>query len=245
MAHTCRVSVFVPVFNARYLIKRNLRRAYACLAQSPYPFEMFIVDDNSSDTSSRFARAINSVTANARPSLQYLTYRCGPSRRENLAQAFYRAQGEVVCFIDADFSCDISFLTKALELCMHAPADMVIGSRYVKGARVRRRPLRRLASYAYNWAVRALFRSRIRDHQCGMKVFRKSALVPLLDRMGYDETFSRGWFWDAELLVRAQRAGYTVIEMPVDWQYADTSTFDWKRELLCLGRMAALKKELG
>jgi glycosyltransferase involved in cell wall biosynthesis len=238
------VSLFIPVYNVRRLIKVNLRKSYNALLKLDSNFEIFIVDDNSSDKSDRFARIINRARSTAGRDVRYIRYNNGPSRRENLTRSFYLARGEIICFIDADFSCDISYLLKAIEFLKEKPIDIVIGSRYIKGVKIKRRFVRRFFSFFYNLAIRVLFKSKIKDHQCGLKAFRKNAAMPIIDKMGYDNKFIRGWFWDAEFLIRAQRAKLKIMEMPVEWHEANVSTFDIRRELRCLKAIIALKREL-
>jgi glycosyltransferase involved in cell wall biosynthesis len=239
------VSLFIPVYNARSLIKTNLRQAYNFLLKLDSGFEIFIVDDNSTDDSHRLVKIINKAKGVQGKEIKYLYYDKGPSRRENLAKSVCLAKGSIFGFIDADFSCGLSFFLKAIEILKKNSADIVIGSRYIKGAKTERRPIRRIFSFFYNLTVRLLFGSRIKDHQCGLKVFRKDTVLPIIEKMGYDEKFIRGWFWDAELLIRAQKAKLKIIEMPVDWHEAATSTFNIRRELRCLKAIIALKRELG
>jgi glycosyltransferase involved in cell wall biosynthesis len=240
-----KVSLFIPVFNASRLIRDDLRKCYDALLRLGNDFEIILVDDNSTDASHRFRRVIEKAKQATGREIKYLSYDKGPSRRENLARSFCAAKYDVIAFMDADLSCDVSFLLKAIDLLKKGSADIVTGSRYVKGARARRRPLRRIFSFFYNTALRILFDSRIKDHQCGLKVFRRDKVMPVIDEMGYDEKFVRGWFWDAELLIRAQKAALKIIEMPVEWHYADMSTFNFRRELRCLRSIAKLRKNFG
>ena len=62
--------------------------------------------------------------------------------------------------------------------------------------------------------------SRLSDHQCGFKAFRKDLILPVIK-----EVEERGWFWDTELLVRAQRNGLEVKEIPIEWKEAPNSRF--------------------
>jgi hypothetical protein len=55
--------------------------------------------------------------------------------------------------------------------------------------------------------------SKVKDHQCGFKAFKREALLQLLD-----EVAACHWFWDTELLVRASRKGYAIKEIPVEWK---------------------------
>lgn len=239
-----KVSIFIPVYNSRILIHRALRKIYSTFFNSRYNFEIFIVDDCSTDRTSRFGHLMNKIFNKTTNEIKYLFYSEGPSRRENLARSFYSATGNIICFIDVDLSCDPSYLLKAIDILNEKQADIVIGSRYIKGAKVKRRLKRRIISFFYNLTVRLLFKSKIQDHQCGLKVFRKDSIMPVIDRMGYDKELIRGWFWDAELLIRAQRAGLDIIEMPVEWCYADISTFNFRRELRCLKAMIKLNEAL-
>lgn len=233
------ISLFVPVYNSADFLRPNIEKAFRMLESMSRPFEIVIVDDNSPDVQ-RYRDALSSVKFRPGADVTCVEFRRGPSRRENLSQAMYGAHYDTIGFIDADFSCDVSYVRDALEALERGKADMVIGSRYIKGAYARRRAFRRCASAAYNTCVRWLFNSRIHDHQCGLKIFRKDTVMPLVKQMGYDGEFIRGWFWDAELLIRAQQQGLAVEEMPVKWVYCDRSTFDLFRELRCLKAIAAL-----
>lgn len=240
-----KVSLFIPVFNVAKLIGKNLRKAYDALVQLETDFEIFIVDDNSSDKSYRFKKLIDKIEQTAGKELKYVAYSQGPSRRENLAKSFYLAKYPIICFVDADFSCDISFLLKAIRILEEKSADVVIGSRYISGAKVQRRLFRRFCSFCYNKTIKFLFASKIEDHQCGLKVFRKDKIMPIIDKMGYDNEFVRGWFWDAELLIRAQKANMQIIEIPIKWHFAPVTAFNLKRELRCLKAIVKLKRTLG
>ena len=232
------ISLFIPVYNPGNNFEANLRRCYDVLQESGLAFELIVVDD----TSVNFGEIKNYLAAMpANTRVKYVRYKSGPSRRENLSRAFSVAQAPTIGFIDYDLSCDVTYFLEAAALLKKAQADMVVGSRYTRGARAKRKPLRRLLSFFYNLAIRLYFGSRINDHQCGLKVFRKDTVLPVIAQMGYDESHVRGWFWDAELLIRAQAKGLKIIEMPVTWRYADTSTFDFKRELRCLRAIVGLK----
>jgi hypothetical protein len=55
--------------------------------------------------------------------------------------------------------------------------------------------------------------SKLMDHQCGFKAFRREPLLNLLD-----EVKATHWFWDTEILVRAHRHGLKIKEIPVEWK---------------------------
>ena len=55
--------------------------------------------------------------------------------------------------------------------------------------------------------------SKLRDHQCGFKAFKREPTLQLIEEVG-----ARHWFWDTEILVRAARKGYKIKEIPVEWK---------------------------
>ena len=195
------------------------------------------MDDSSTDKTSDIGKRLSKNIK-----IKYLRYNNGPSRRENLAVSFGKAKGDIIVFMDTDLAVDLEALPKIISNV--GKYDIAIGSRYVKGARVKRTYFRLLLSKFYNYFVRAYFRSRIRDHQCGFKAFKKKVILKLVKKMSYDKTFRRGWFWDAEMLMLAQRLGYKIREIPVKWKYGEKSTFNLKRELRMLFYILHVKKRL-
>ncbi len=65
---------------------------------------------------------------------------------------------------------------------------------------------REIASRSYNFLVRFFLGSRVFDHQCGFKGFNKEYILPVLPAI-----HSNHWFWDTEILVRAQRNGLRIL----------------------------------
>src|SRR6266571_3279682 len=80
------------------------------------------------------------------------------------------------------------------------------------GARVARGFKRELISRSYNLLLHIVLGTRVRDAQCGFKAIRADAARQLLP-----DVVDEAWFFDTELLVRAQRAGMRIHELPVDW----------------------------
>ena len=221
-----KISLFIPIYNEGKILEKNISEIYHTLSKITKNFELFIVDDNSNDGSQSICRRI----CKKNNKIRYLRYSNGPSRRENLAKSFKFAKGGTIAFIDMDLSTDLSH-TKRLFDEIEKGADISIGSRYVKGSYIKRTLSRRLISYFYNALLQHFFNSRIKDHQCGFKAFRRDVLLDIVKDMGYDAKFVRGWFWDAELLLRAQKKSYRIVEFPVKWQHGKSSTFELKREL--------------
>jgi glycosyltransferase involved in cell wall biosynthesis len=232
------LSMALPCYNEGELAVENTLKVHDYLKSQPWSFEILVCDDGSSDGTSEKLDALQS------DAIRVFHYSNGPSRRENLALTLQQGSGEILAFMDMDLATSLNHLPDLIEPIQGGKFDMVVGSRYQKGAEVERSFLRRLYSELYNRTIRLLLGSRILDHQCGFKAFRKSVLLQLIQEMGYDSAFSRGWFWDAELLIRAQRHEFRILEMPVRWVHARKSSFNFLRELKVIPSMIRLRKEL-
>jgi hypothetical protein len=111
----------------------------------------------------------------------------------------------------------------ALISAIRDGSDVSTGSRLLPSSDIVRTRGREIASRSYNFLVRLFLSSRIYDHQCGFKAFNRDRILPLLPAIRSDH-----WFWDTELLVRAQRRGYTVREFPVRWRAGKGTTVRMK-----------------
>jgi dolichol-phosphate mannosyltransferase len=119
---------------------------------------------------------------------------------------------DFVVEIDADGSHDPAELPSMLALAEQGHADLVLGSRWVRGGAVRNWPwLRQAISRAGNAYSRAVLRSRIRDITAGYRVFRASALRSL----DLAAVSSQGYCFQVELAWRLERAGGTILEHPI------------------------------
>jgi glycosyltransferase AglD len=234
-----QISIVLPCYNEKELAVEHTLEVYSYLKKLDWNFELIVCDDASTDGT---PEALGKLT---QPEIRVLHYTNGPSRRENLSRALQDANGEVLVYMDMDLSTDLSFLNEIVNPVLNGSYDIAIGSRYQQGAEVKRELLRLVYSKLYNGTIRVLFGSRILDHQCGFKAFRKDVFQELVNELGYDEKFSRGWFWDAELLIRAQQKRLRILEIPVRWISAKKSSFHFFRELKVAPYMLRLRIRVG
>lgn len=218
------VSVFLPVYNLHpSRLVKNVTAVHDFMKNNYDAFEIIIVDDNSNKETKTAIGEVRELK-----NVKVLHYTKGPSRRENLAASFSEAKYETLCFMDTDLPTELKH-TLDLTDKVEEGYEIVGGSRY-KGIAPKRKIYRFILSKVYNFVLRILFRSNIRDHNCGFKGFRKQAIMKLVKELGYDTSGKRGWFWDAEMLIRAERGRYKVLEIPVEWTGSAQSTFSILRE---------------
>lgn len=208
------ITAIIPVFNDRASLETALVTSIELLGAITPRFEIIVAEDGSTDGSAELVREFSAKDARVR--LLHSDTRLG--RGKALNRAIIRANGEIVCYYDVDLATNMQHI-KELVSAVQAGADISTGSRLLPASDTVRTGGREIASRSYNFLVRLLLGSRIYDHQCGFKGFRRDRILPLLDTIRSDH-----WFWDTEILVRAQRMGYTVSEFPVHWRAGKGTT---------------------
>ena len=91
-------------------------------------------------------------------------------------------------------------------------SDIAIGTRLARSSRVERGPKREFISRTYNLMLKTAMAAHFSDAQCGFKAMRTDVAARLLPHVE-----DNAWFFDTELLLLAEKAGYRVHEVPVDW----------------------------
>jgi hypothetical protein len=123
-----------------------------------------------------------------------------------------------VCYYDVDLATDMVHLAELIQ-SIRDGYDLATGSRLLPESRVMRSGKREIPSRVYNGMVRLVLGSTLHDHQCGFKSFRREQVLPVLSAVR-----ATHWFWDTEVLVRAQKQGLRVHEFPVRWQEGKGTT---------------------
>jgi len=208
-----KVVIIVPAHNEGRTLAANVRKLKRVLGGVFSDFGIIISEDGSTDSTADIAKSLESHNVRALHQEKRL------GKGAAIKAAIRHAQANIVIFMDADLASHPKH-TEELVRALDEGASIVVGSRYHERSRVRRAIMRDAASRTFNWLVRALLGSRIKDHQCGFKAFRKDMVLPIIE-----EIEDREWFWDTELLVRAQRKGLKVAEIPIEWEEAPDSRF--------------------
>jgi putative flippase GtrA len=202
------IEIVVPVHNEERALARSIRRLHDHLgAGFPFAWRITIADNASTDATPRIAAALAHELDHV--GLLRLERK---GRGRALRAAWERSDADVVAYMDVDLSTDLRALLPLVAPLLSGHSDVAIGTRLANGARVTRGRKRELISRTYNHILRAVLRARFSDAQCGFKAVRADVAHELVPAIRDDE-----WFFDTELLVRAQRAGLRIHEVPVDW----------------------------
>ncbi|MHC1610329.1 MAG: dolichyl-phosphate beta-glucosyltransferase [Candidatus Methanospirareceae archaeon] len=202
------ISVVLPAHNEAGRIAEAVKQTKKSLDEISSSFEIIIAEDGSTDGTAEIARLIEAEE----PYVRHIHSVERLGKGKALSRAFRLAKGETLAFLDVDLSTDMRHLKELIEAVRSEGYDFATGSRLLKGSEVTRSFKRKVMSIVYNLLVRTVLKSELRDHQCGFKSFRRESLLNIIEKVEDGE-----WFWDTELLVRAQREGYRVKEFPIRW----------------------------
>jgi glycosyltransferase involved in cell wall biosynthesis len=202
------VSVVFPAYNEADALEAAVEKVIQALNEFTQSYEIIIAEDGSTDGTAKLATAL----AEKYPFVKHIHGEKRLGRGAALKNAFKQSHGEVLVYMDLDLATDLVHLESLVAAVKSEGYEFATGSRMLSESNVERSGTRHIASKTYNFMVRALLGSKVKDHQCGFKAFRREPLLQLLDEVGASH-----WFWDTELLVRAYRRGYRIKEIPVSW----------------------------
>ncbi len=214
------LSVIIPCYNEAENLKRGvLEEVWQYLERQDYPWEVIISDDGSSDNSLELISAF----AKNHSGFCFLKNKHG-GKPWAVWKGIEAAKGEIIAFADMDQSTPIKELGKILPYFAQ-DYEIVIGSRGLK--RTGFSILRRLGSVIFR-VLRGIFLlAKIDDTQCGFKAFKGEVAKKIFPRLQFFQEINRavkGWrvsAFDVELLFIAQKWGYKIKEVVVDWKDRD------------------------
>ncbi len=228
MSRAVEVSVVLPAYNEEQTLAGTVETTLSTL-ESFLPagsFEVIVAEDGCDDRTPEIAdelavkyEAVRHVHSDERL-----------GRGGALEYAFEQAVGDTLVYFDTDLATDMHHLEALVESVRSGEYDIATGSRWLPDSDADRPAKRGVPSLGYNRLVRLFLRSNLQDHQCGFKAFDREALFTLLN-----DVEDEHWFWDTEVLVRAQRAGYSVREFPVEWTPQGDSKVDLVRDVFGMG----------
>jgi putative flippase GtrA len=205
---TAAIDIVVPVYNEYHGLQASITRLHDFLVDSfPLSWRITIVDNASTDRTWPLACQLSRQLDGVR-----VLRLAEKGRGRALRAAWGSSESPVLAYMDVDLSTDLSGLLPLVAPLLSGHSDLAIGTRLARTSRVSRGAKRELISRCYNGLLRGALAARFSDAQCGFKAIRADQARALLPTVRDQE-----WFFDTELLVRAQRRGLRIHEVPVDW----------------------------
>lgn len=204
------VSIVIPVYNEEGILREAITELVngfdvlrTALGNEDLQFEVIIAENGSRDRTVELAEHLASELEEVR------MFSLGePNYGKALRRGILEAKGTWVICEEIDL-CDIDFHRRALEHLRHRDADMVVGSKAMKGASDHRPLTRRVATRVLNGMLRVALDFRGTDTH-GLKAFHRETVIPVVEQCVIDRDL-----FSSELVIRAGREGLRVLEIPI------------------------------
>ncbi len=205
---TEKLSIFFPMWNEEAYIERTIAAGKEIgdelvAAGTIADYELLIVDDASTDRTAEIADRLVTEDRRVRVVHHPVNRKLGGSMKTGFANV----TGDLVLYTDADLPFDMAEVHKAIRLLRYYEADIVSAYRF---DRVGEGPSRAIYTFFYNVLIRRLFGVRMRDINFAFKLCRRRVFDHI-------HLKSEGSFIDAELIIRARKLGFEVIQFGVDY----------------------------
>lgn len=224
------LSLVIPAYNEAGRIRATLEQSVEALSTLPYPCEIVISDDGSTDGTTELARAFAETRANIR----VISIPHGGKAAATRA-GMSAARGDLIAFSDADLATPLTNLARFVTIA-ESGADIVAGTREGAAANRIGEPWHRhVMGRVFNRIVQLLLIPGIEDTQCGFKLFTRPVAADLLAssrlyRDGKEIAGARVTAFDVEFLAIARLRGYRIVMEPVSWTYGAQSKVNPSRD---------------
>ena len=201
------LTVLIPAYNEEDRIRGTLE-VYA-RAVADLDAEIVVVVNGSNDKTEALIRE---EYLSRIPRLRLVVIPEKVGKGGAIMRGLSEARGEKIAFTDADGSTPPSSLLSLVESLK--TSGICIGSRWMSESKIgRAQPLsRQVASRLFNGLVHMMFGVHVSDTQCGAKVMTRDAMAAVLPKLGCTQ-----WAFDVELLFQIQKAGFPILEKPIEW----------------------------
>ncbi len=205
-----KVDVVVPVYNEERALPESIPVLRAFLAGDAFPYEWrIVIADNASvdgtpDVSRRLEHQFPGEVVYVRIEQK--------GRGRALKQTWGESPMDIVSYMDVDLSTGIEAFPLLVSAIAEDGYDLAVGSRLLPSSKVERSLKRRVLTRGYSVIIKAMVWTRFSDAQCGFKAVRADLARRLMPHIE-----DNNWFFDTEMLVLAEKAGYRIKDVPVAW----------------------------
>ena len=196
------ISIVIPVYNEARIVREAVTELSHKLDALSWDYELILAENGSRDGTPEVLAAL----AAELPRVRFF-HEEQPNYGRALKRGILEARGERVICDEIDL-CDTDFYLRALPL-LDAGADLVVGSKAMKGANDERPFVRRVATRTITLLLRLATGFRGTDTH-GLKAFQRERLVAVAEACMVDRDL-----FASEFVIRAQRMGRDVREIPI------------------------------
>lgn len=206
------INLLFPVLNERLRLQKGIETTIAYVReQVTIPCKLTILDNGSEDETPEIGKKLEE----AYPEVTYV--RVG---ERGVGVAFRKGielnDCDIVGYMDIDLSTDLKYLGKTIEMFQQdLELQYVNGTRFSKESDTKgRKWYRKITSMGLVFLLKTIFHMKATDALCGFTFLRREEAEQLVAESSQDN----GWFYTVEFLLRAERDGMKICDMPVEWQ---------------------------
>ncbi len=202
------VNITIPVYNEEVALVNCIKTLRSFLQKNVnFKWSILIADNASTDSTLNVAMELAKQ-------YQDVTYSHIDikGRGRALRKVWLESKADIVSYMDVDLSTGLEAFPPLIESIENGNYDISIGSRLMHGSHIKRSAKREFISRSYNLIIKLLFFCKFHDAQCGFKaasINTVKEIVPLVK--------NQKWFFDTEFLIIAEKKGYRIKEIPVEW----------------------------
>jgi glycosyltransferase involved in cell wall biosynthesis len=197
------VSIIMPAYNEEEHITHAIQTLEERLRQTPYSYEIIVVDDGSTDGTRREALRVAK-----NPRVRVLGYARNMGKGHAIKYGVLNSNGNIVTFMDSDMEIKPEGIELYLSALEHA--DFVFASKRHPNSFVKQPATRKFLSYAFNAIVRLMLGIDASDTQTGFKAFKGEKIKKLMPLLSVKK-----YAFDVEVLMVARLMRLRGVEMPV------------------------------
>ena len=216
------IDILFPVLNEHLRLEKGIRRTAEYLLSNREQFagsafHLLIVDNGSDDDTPGIAgRRVDEFGSSYEPYLR-VGYKRIEERGVGIAfrTGVEETHSEIVGYMDIDLSTDLDYLRETIRIFEEDPGvDYVNASRFSKESDVSgRKWYRKFTSKGLLVLLKLVFGMKATDAICGFTFVRRKSAEQLVKECSND----KGWFYMIEFLLRAERDGMKIVDLPVKW----------------------------
>jgi dolichyl-phosphate beta-glucosyltransferase len=232
------LSIVIPAFEESKKIARDVAEAAGFLETHNFTGQIIVVDDGSRDNTAEtaqnawnlrrslhVARASSSLgmkrsftlsEVEGHIQLNVIRYEKHKGKGYAVRTGIKQSSGQYVMFADSGSCVPYEDTLRGLEMLRSDTCDIAHGSRKMRGCHIEKTQslYRRICSATFHWFVIHDMKipAEFTDTQCGFKMYKGDVARHL-----YGEAITDGFSFDIEIIMRAQKEGYRIMEFPIDW----------------------------
>ena len=207
MGNIMKLSVVIPVYNEEKRIEKTAETLVKFFEKNNLEYELIFSNDGSLDSTYKIAKRLEEQNK----CIKAVGYEVNKGKGSAVRYGMLKTSGDIVLFTDCDLAYGVDVIKNALDVFEKTGADIVIGSRNIAEDSYSGYTFtRKLMSKVYFRIIALVSGFNLSDSQCGFKCFNSKSAYDVFGECTVD-----GFAFDLEALIKAQKKGYKIAEMPV------------------------------